>query len=113
MKYLFLILFTFNAWGDAVVDPEEARDAVTKAMFSEFWSLQVSNFVTDGRVVLDHPSSRRQIILDGVNITFFDIEEGQVTLSSSPLHATFIQDIVIAFGPPVISIEATLTDWVE
>ncbi len=73
MKYLLAFLISFNVYGVALVDPEEARASVEKALETEGWSITLSDFVTDGRVVLDHPTSKKQIIMDNVFITFYDI----------------------------------------
>jgi len=114
MKYLFLILFTFNAWGQVQnFDPEDARLAVEKALTSEGWTLDQGDFFGDGRFVMDHPTSKKQIIVDNNSITFRDINGNLAAYSNSPINLQFGRQMVQTFGVIPTAIAGSLTDWVE
>jgi len=110
MKYLLAFLISFNVY--ATHPPNEARDAVTKALTSELWTLDQTK-LRQNLIVLDHPTARKQIIMDHDEITFFDFATGNLSRSDSLLHNQFFQTTLDTFGAPPSEIAGLLTDWVN
>ena len=96
----------------ATETPSSARAAVTKALLTESWTLDQS-LGSSGNLVLDHPTSKKQIIMSRDVLTFKDFTSGETTTVQDILNLQFLEGIFKVFGIEPTPIAATLLDWVE
>lgn len=113
MKALILFLISFKAFA-LVPTPQEARDAVTKALTTEGWTID-AKFEKFSRalIVLDHPTAKKQIALSRSVILFRDFATGEEARSTGVLHAQFFESIYNTYSPSIPELATPVSNWVE
>ena len=113
MKYLLLLILVGPPTIFAATEtPGSARDAVTKALTSESWTLDQTK-LRDHLIVLDHPTLRRQITMSQESILFIDYAANEQTRTTGILHPLFFETTFASFGVTPTPITPALDSWVE